>query len=111
MEHAAYALAALGFLVGIIFRFKILLALIGLLLVVSIGFSLSHGFSFLGTFATVMAAQAILQGSYFVGLIAQAAFSAQRARVRKQLQRYGDESYTGSGVPRIVFSLLQFLTL
>lgn len=76
MGYAAIVLAILGFAVGVAFRLKILLSIIALLLVVSIAFSLGHGFTFLDTALTIMGAQTILQGSYFLGLVIRAVFTA-----------------------------------
>jgi hypothetical protein len=79
MGDFAIALAILGVAVGVVFRLKILLAILGLLLVASIVFSLTRGFSFLETALTVMAVQCIVQASYFVGLLVRAVvFRAQR---------------------------------
>jgi hypothetical protein len=76
MGYAAIALAIAGAAVGVMFRLKILLSAVALLLVVSMVFSLSHGFGFLHTALTIMAAQTILQGSYFLGLVIRAVFAA-----------------------------------
>lgn len=84
MGYAALSLAILGFAVGAVFRLKILLSILALLLLVSIAFSLSRGFDLLDTTLTIMAVQSILQGSYFVGLVARAFFAADH-RVRHLL--------------------------
>jgi hypothetical protein len=76
MEFAAIALAVSGVAVGILFRLKILLPIIGLLLVASVAFSLARGVGFLDTALTIMAAQTILQGSYFLGLAIRAIYTA-----------------------------------
>lgn len=76
MLYAAIALALLGFVVGVVFRFKVLLPLLLLLLLVSIIFSVGRGFGFLDTMVTVIVAQTIIQTCYFFGLVARAAFSA-----------------------------------
>ena len=60
-----------------VFRLKILLSIIGLLLVASIIFSLSRGFSFLETALTIMAVQSIVQAGYFMGLVVRAVAGAQ----------------------------------
>jgi hypothetical protein len=78
MEDAAIALAILGFAVGIVFRLKVLLLVLALLLVVSMVFSLSWGFGFLDTALTIMAAQGIVQGSYFLGLVVRAVLTGTR---------------------------------
>jgi uncharacterized membrane protein YbhN (UPF0104 family) len=76
MLFAAIALALVGFAVGVVFRFKVLLPILLLLLLVSIIFSVGRGFGFLETVLTVMVAQTIIQTSYFLGLVARAAFSS-----------------------------------
>jgi hypothetical protein len=74
MGYAAIALAIVGFVVGAVFRLRVLLTLVGVLLVLSITFSLSHGFSFFQTAVTLIVAQTILQGTYFLGLVARSFF-------------------------------------
>jgi hypothetical protein len=76
MGNAAVALSILGFAVGMVFRFWILLPILALLLLVSLVFSLVSGFTFFDTTLTIVAAQAIVQGSYFLGLLIRALFSA-----------------------------------
>jgi len=81
MVDVAIALAILGFAVGVVFRLKILLSVLAALLVVSVALSLARGFTFLDTALTVMAAQSIVQGCYFLGLVVRAVFTAaQRSR-------------------------------
>ena len=76
MVYAAIALALVGVAVGLVFRLKILLSVLALLLVVSVVFSLDRGFSFLDTALTIMVVQTILQGSYFLGLVIRAVFTS-----------------------------------
>ncbi len=78
MGEAAVALAVLGFAVGLVFRLKVLLPILALLLIGSIGFSLERGFSFLETALTIMVAQSIVQGCYFLGLLVRAFFFPNR---------------------------------
>ena len=81
MEYATTALAILGVAAGLAFRVKVLLPIIGVVLLASIIFSLATGFGFMDTAITVLMGQAILQGSYFLGLLIRAIFSAlQRMR-------------------------------
>jgi hypothetical protein len=81
MVDAAIALAILGFAVGVMFRLKTLLPILGLLLIVSIAFSLARDFTFLDTALTIMAAQSIVQGCFFLGLVVRAIVAAaQRTR-------------------------------
>jgi hypothetical protein len=84
MGYAAISLAILGFAIGVVFRLKVLLSILALLFVVSILFSIARGFNFLDTALTIMVVQTILQGSYFLGLVARAFFAADR-RVRRML--------------------------
>ena len=111
MQYAAIALVILGFTIGILFRFRVLLTAVGIVLVASIGFSVASDFRFLAAFATLMVAQAVLQGSYFMGLIAKAAVSVHRERARQAVRRHDDQPCSDAGVPRLLFSLLEFLTL
>ena len=74
--YAAIALAILGVAVGIAFRYRVLLPIVGVLFVASVVFSLARGFDFLDTALTVLLAQTILQGSYFLGLVIRAVFTA-----------------------------------
>jgi hypothetical protein len=76
MGSAAVALAILGFAVGAVFRLRILLSVLALILVASVFFSLSRGFSFLDTALTIIAVQCIVQGSYFLGLVVRAVLTA-----------------------------------
>jgi hypothetical protein len=79
MGDAAIALAILGFAVGVVFRLKILLSILGLLLVASIVFSLTRGYTFVDTALTITAVQCIVQASYFLGLVVRAVvFRTQR---------------------------------
>jgi hypothetical protein len=84
MAYVAIALAILGFVIGVIFRFRILLPILLALLLVSIVFSLSHEQGVVGLLWTVMVAQAIVQASYFLGLVARTVFTAAH-RMRRVL--------------------------
>jgi hypothetical protein len=76
MVLAAIALAIVGVAIGLVFRLKVLLSILAMLLVVSIGFSVDRGFSFLDTALTIMVVQTILQASYFLGLVIRAVFAS-----------------------------------
>jgi hypothetical protein len=76
MTYVAVALALLGFVVGVAFRLRALLWLLALLLLASVVFFFTYGFGFLNAALAVMAVQAIVQGSYFVGLLVRAALTA-----------------------------------
>jgi lysylphosphatidylglycerol synthetase-like protein (DUF2156 family) len=82
MAYAAFTLALVGVAVGALFRLRTLLAVVGLLLVVSVVFSLVQGFSFLETALAIVVVQTILQGSYFLGLVTKAVFAGEH-RVRR----------------------------
>ena len=74
MGYMAIVLAIVGLVTGLMFRTRILLAIVALLLLVSVGFAVSSGYSFLNTALTVLIAQTILQASYFLGLVVAASF-------------------------------------
>jgi hypothetical protein len=79
MEYAAVAIAILGFTIGATFRLRFLLGIVLLLLPICLIFSVSRGYGLLDTILMVMVPQAILQGSYFLGLLGRGAISlAQR---------------------------------
>lgn len=74
MGYAAIALAIGGFVVGLMFRLRLLILIVGLILILAIAFSLGRGFTFLETALTIIVAQTILQGGYFLGLVARSVF-------------------------------------
>ena len=80
MGYAAITFALLGFAVGMIFRLQVLLIVLAMLLVASIVYCVSSGFNFVDALLTVMAVQTIVQGSYFLGLIARTVFAANGMR-------------------------------
>jgi hypothetical protein len=80
MEGVAVALSILGFAAGVVFRLKILLAVLAMLLIASVFFSLASGFTFLETALTIMAVQGIVQAAYCLGLVARAVFTASQRR-------------------------------
>ena len=84
MTYAAAALAIMGFVVGVMFRFRVLLPILLALFLVSIVFSLSRDSGLFGIVWTVMVAQAIVQASYFLGLVARTLF-AGTDRMRRVL--------------------------
>jgi hypothetical protein len=75
MEYASIVLAFLGLAVGVRFRFKVLLPMLPLLVVASVIFAATNGYSFTQTVITVVVAQVILQVCYFVGIATRAFFS------------------------------------
>jgi hypothetical protein len=81
MGLAAIALAVLGSAIGIAFRLRVLLPILGLLLIISSVFSVARGLDFVHTALVVVTAQAILQTGYFIGILARALLvGAQRLR-------------------------------
>lgn len=80
MGYAAIALAILGFATGIFFRLRVLLVVIAALLLLSITYAFSAGLSFSNSLMMIMAAQTLVQGSYFLGLVAHAVFTSHNGR-------------------------------
>lgn len=76
MTYAAIALAIMGFVVGVMFRFRVLLPILLALLLVSVAVALGGGFGLLDAVLIIMLAQAIVQASYFLGLVARNFFAA-----------------------------------
>ena len=73
--YTAVGLSVVGFVVGLTLHLRAFLIFVGLVLIASIAYSVDAGFGFLSTFLNIMTAEAILQGSYFVGLVARSFFS------------------------------------
>jgi hypothetical protein len=69
MAYAAFGLAILGLSAGLMSRLKVLLLLVGAVFLLSIGFAVRGGFSFLGGVAILTVAQAILQTCYLLGVV------------------------------------------
>lgn len=72
MENAAAAIAASGFFTGLFFRLKALLLSVLALATGSVIFSLANGLSLATTVLSLIAAQAIFQFCYFLGLTTRA---------------------------------------
>jgi len=79
MEYATIALALLGFAIGAVFRFSVLLATLMLLLLLSIGFAIAYRLSLLDAALAIMGVQIIVQASYFLGLVVRAMFTGRRS--------------------------------
>jgi hypothetical protein len=75
MVYVAIGVATVGIAVGLVFRLKVLLPILALLLVVSVCFSLARSLGFLDTALTIVVAQTIVQGGYFLGLVIRAVLS------------------------------------
>jgi hypothetical protein len=78
--YTAVGLSVVGFVVGLTLRLRTLLLFVGLVLIAAIVYSVDAGFEFFGTFLNIMTAEAILQGSYFVGLVVRNFFSGNGLR-------------------------------
>lgn len=73
--YIAVGLSVIGFVVGLTLRLRTFLLFVGLVLVAAIVYSVDAGMGFFSTFLNIMTAEAILQGSYFAGLVARNFFS------------------------------------
>ena len=73
MEYYAVGIAVLGAAVGVVFRWRVLLPIIGLLPLASIIFAISRGLGVLDTAIVIIVAEAILQGGYLVGVLIRTA--------------------------------------
>jgi hypothetical protein len=84
MGYAAIALALLGFAIGAAFRpsnlLPLLILLLMLLLFLSIAFAIAYHLSFLDTLLLIMAVEAIVQASYFLGLVVRKMLSDHSGR-------------------------------
>lgn len=78
--YTAVGLSVVGFAVGLTLRLRTLLLFVGLVLIASIVYSIDAGLGFFSTFLNIIAAEAILQGSYFVGLAVRNFFSRNGLR-------------------------------
>jgi hypothetical protein len=76
MENAAIGLAVFGALLGLRFRFRVLLPFVLLVLLVALFLAFNWRLGGLETVLVVLTSQAILQGSYFIGLATRALFRA-----------------------------------
>lgn len=74
MVQAAIGLAVFGALLGLRFRFRILLPFVLLVLLVALFLAFKWRLGGLETLLIVIISQAILQGSYFIGLATRALF-------------------------------------
>ena len=78
--YTAVGLSVVGFVVGLTLRLSTFLVFVGLVLIAAIVYSIDAGFGFFSTLLNIMAAEAILQGSYFVGLVVRNFFSGNGLR-------------------------------
>jgi hypothetical protein len=78
--YTVVGLSVVGFVVGLTLRLRTFLLFVGLVLIAAIVYSIGAGFGFFSTFLNIVAAEAILQGSYFAGLVVRNFFSGNRLR-------------------------------
>ena len=83
MIAAVASLAVFGAVVGLRFRFRILVPFIVLLFLASLVFSLIRGLGPAGALLAILVAQAILQSGYIVGLIVRVGLNRAQARGRR----------------------------
>jgi hypothetical protein len=89
MEYTAVALAVFGVIIGLRFRFRVLLFFALLLPLLCVAFALTNRFGGIETLLTILAAEAVLQGGYYVGLIVRASYKAiQRKMAPPSSQRF-----------------------
>ncbi|CCE10421.1 conserved membrane hypothetical protein [Bradyrhizobium sp. STM 3843] len=82
MIYFAVGLALLGTAIGLVFRWKVLLPIIILVPFAAVVFSVARGASLETTVIIVLAAEAILQGGYFLGLLIRFLATAGKRLVR-----------------------------
>ncbi|WP_024506302.1 hypothetical protein [Bradyrhizobium sp. ARR65] len=88
MEYAAGALAVFGAILGLRFRFRVLLPFVMLLFLACVLFSFARGLGWLETLLIILVSEAILQGCYFGGLLIRRGFKfAQRKLPRSWSER------------------------
>lgn len=71
VEELATFLALTGFLIGVVFRLKVLLPVLMIVFVGSMVSAIVQGASFWKATELVLLAQFIVQGAYFVGAVAR----------------------------------------
>jgi hypothetical protein len=78
--YTAVGLSVVGFVVGLTLHLRAFLIFVGLVLIASIAYSVDAGLGFFSTFLNLITAEAILQASYFVGLVVRNFFSGNGLR-------------------------------
>jgi hypothetical protein len=81
MEYTAVALAVFGVIIGLRFRFRVLLPFALLLPLLCVAFALTYRLGGVETLLTILAAEAVLQGGYVIGLIVRASYKAFQRRM------------------------------
>jgi disulfide bond formation protein DsbB len=71
MGYAAVALALLGLAIGTMCRLSALIVIVAGLFFLSIGLSIFHHLTLLNAILVIMGTQTIVQGSYFLGVVAR----------------------------------------
>jgi hypothetical protein len=71
VKIAVVAITLLGFAAGLVFRLNVLIGILVFLLFLSIGYAIAQHFGILTSILTILGAQVIAQGSYFLGLVAR----------------------------------------
>ena len=87
MAYTAIALAVLGMAAGFRVRFPALLVLLVLLFLISVAFSVLHHFGLSYALLIILAAQAIVQAGYFIGLVARHLLTANRRNTSNESGR------------------------
>jgi hypothetical protein len=82
MGYAGITLAITGFVLGLRFRLKVLLNVLVFLLIGSIVFAILKEWSFFTTFLAIVAAQTLLQGGYFSGVLVRSIMMGGRRTKR-----------------------------
>jgi hypothetical protein len=80
MGYEAAALITLGSVIGLLFGLRILFFAVGVLLFCSVGVSLIQHLNLLESVTTILVAQAILQGSFFLASLLKTAIKEVRSR-------------------------------
>ena len=87
MEYTAIALAVLGVVAGLRVRLQVLLLFLGLLLLISVAYLVPQHIDLAYALLMILAAQAIFQGGYFMGLIVRHLFAANRRHTPSESRR------------------------
>jgi len=89
MEYIAVALAIFGMIIGLRFRFRVLLPFVLLLPLLCVAFALTNRIGAIETLQMILAAEAVLQGGYVIGLTVRASYKAiQRKMAPPSSQKF-----------------------
>ena len=78
MGYPAIALAVVGFGLGVTFRFKVLLPILMLLLIISIVYTATQDFNFPRAALEIVEVQSVVQVGYFFGILLRAVVAGMR---------------------------------